>query len=421
MVALRRYLAVWQIPGAPVLLVFGILARLGIGMTPLALLFLVREAAGGRYAPAALAGGIYSLSGAAMNPLGGRLADRLGPAPVLLVTAIAHPVGLVVLLWAAASGELPLIYLAAAFAGATFPPLTGAIRGAWNGLTEPRTRYGGLRATALAAETSLFEIVFIAGPLLIGLFIALATPAVGIMSSAFVTLVGSIVVARGSAIRGRRPHPHEDHTRGLGPLKVPGFWVLLVCAGGLGAGFGASAVAVPAYATGQVADHAESIGAVLFAIWGVGSAVGGFWFGTRTPRAALSHQFAWLLGAVAVGLAVPAVMPNPVALGAALTLGGVAIAPALTVQNSIVGRIIPAGMLSEAYTWIVTVSVAFSSLGGALAGVIVDQPGGVPWAFVVSGLLVGASTAVAAWPSGPLVRADARASARIAALAEAAA
>jgi K+ transporter len=53
-------------------------------------------------------------------------------------------------------------------------------------------------------------------------------------------------------------------------------------------------------------------------------------------------------------------MPNPFALGAALILGGVAIAPALTVQNSIVGRIIPTTMLNEAYTWIVTVSVAFS-------------------------------------------------------------
>jgi hypothetical protein len=68
-VALRRYLAVWRIPGAPVLLVVGILARLGIGMTPLAMLFLVREAAGGRYAPAALAGAMYALCGAAMNPV----------------------------------------------------------------------------------------------------------------------------------------------------------------------------------------------------------------------------------------------------------------------------------------------------------------------------------------------------------------
>ena len=48
-------------------------------------------------------------------------------------------------------------------------------------------------------------------------------------------------------------------------------------------------------------------------------------------------------------------MPNPVALGVALVVGGATIAPALTVENNLVGRIAPAAMLNEAYTWVVTV------------------------------------------------------------------
>ena len=35
MAGLRQYLRVWRIPGAPMLLITGILGRLGIGMTPL--------------------------------------------------------------------------------------------------------------------------------------------------------------------------------------------------------------------------------------------------------------------------------------------------------------------------------------------------------------------------------------------------
>jgi hypothetical protein len=58
MTALRQYLGVWQMPGGRVLLIVGILARLGIGMTPLALLLLVQETTG-RYAAAGLAGGMY--------------------------------------------------------------------------------------------------------------------------------------------------------------------------------------------------------------------------------------------------------------------------------------------------------------------------------------------------------------------------
>ena len=49
-----RYRAVWQIPSAPTLLVIGVLARLGTGMTPLALLLLVADATG-RYAAGGLA------------------------------------------------------------------------------------------------------------------------------------------------------------------------------------------------------------------------------------------------------------------------------------------------------------------------------------------------------------------------------
>ena len=68
MTALRQYLGVWQMPGGRVLLVVGVLARLGIGMTPLALLLLVEQATG-RYAAAGLAGGVYALAGAALSPV----------------------------------------------------------------------------------------------------------------------------------------------------------------------------------------------------------------------------------------------------------------------------------------------------------------------------------------------------------------
>ncbi|WP_405429446.1 MFS transporter [Micromonospora sp. NBC_00617] len=410
MAALRQYLGVWRIPGAPILLVTGIIGRLGIGMTPLALLLVVEQVTG-RYALAAVAGGIYAVAGAALSPVAGRIADRVGPSPVLLVTAVAHPLALIGLLLASRSGDdaLAAIYLTAGVAGATYPPLTAAIRGAWNELTSPASGRYALRNTALAAETSLFEIVFVLGPLLVAGFVLVADAAAALIGAAVVTLVGTTAVALGRVMRGWRPHPREHHARGLGPLRVGGFPALLVCVAGLGIAFGAAGVTVPAYAGNATTGDSESLAGLLLAVWGVGSAIGGFWFGVRRPASNMTRQFALLLAALAGTFVVFAVMPTPLALGVALVVGGATIAPALTLENTLVGRIAPAGMLNEAYTWVVTVAVAASAAGGAVAGLIVDYAGGVPWAFVFAGVAVAVGAAVAALPAGPIARAEASA------------
>ena len=264
----------------------------------------------------------------------------------------------------------------------------------------------------MAAETSLFELVFVLGPMLVGALIVITGgPAAALITSAVATLVGTLWIASLSIMRHWVRHVDAVTTRGLGPLKVAGFPALLVCIAALGIAFGAAGVTVPAYA-GQHGGG-DGLGGVLLGIWGVGSAIGGIWFGTRRPAMALSRQFAWFLSGVAVSFLVLAVMPNPLSLGIALVVGGAAIAPALTVETNLVGRIAPAGMLNEAFTWVVTVSVSGSAAGGAVAGVIVDQPGGLPWAFVFAAVVLAVAALVAAVPSGPIARADQQAAERI--------
>jgi MFS family permease len=413
MTALRQYLGVWRMPGGPVLLVVGVLARLGIGMTPLALLLLVEQSTG-RYAAAGLAGGMYALAGAAISPVAGRVADRIGPSPVLWATALLHPLALVALLLVSRgdSAPLPGIFVASAIAGATYPPLTAAIRRAWTEATAVGTGRHGLREAAMAAETSLFELVFVLGPMLVAaLLLITGEPATALVTSAVATFAGTLWIASLPIMRHWVRHVDAATTRGLGPLRVGGFPALLVCVAALGIAFGAAGVTVPAYA-GQHGGG-DSLGGVLLGVWGVGSAIGGIWFGTRRPAMALARQFAWFLGGVAASFLVLAVMPNPLALGIALVVGGAAIAPALTVETNLVGRIAPPGMLNEAYTWVVTLSVAGSAAGGAVAGTIVDQPGGLPWAFVFAAAVLTVAALVAAIPAGPIARADGQAAERL--------
>ncbi|MDG4821241.1 MFS transporter [Asanoa sp. WMMD1127] len=410
MAALRQYLVVWRIPGAPALFVFGIIGRLGIGMTPLALLLVVQGVTG-RFGPAGVAGGIYAVSGAVLSPLAGRIADRIGPTPVLLATGIAHPLALLALVLAHSHG-LGVIYATTALAGATYPPLSAALRGAWNDITAPSTGRFALRNLALAAETAVFELVFVLGPLLVSGFLLFADATAALLGAGVVTLVGTVVVALGKVMRGWQPHPPSAHAKGLGPLRVGGFPALLVCVFGLGTAFGATGVTVPAFAAAEGVADPESLAGILLAVWAVGSAVGGFWFGTRRPAANMTRQFAFLLTLLAATFAVYAVMPTPLLLGIALVFGGVVIAPGLTVENTMVGRIAPGSMLNEAYTWVVTVSVAASAVGGAVAGWLVDRAG-APWAFVFAGVAVAVGAAVAAPARGPIRRAEKHADLRL--------
>ncbi|NMO56565.1 MFS transporter [Actinoplanes sp. TBRC 11911] len=396
-------------PGGRTLLSIGILARLGIGMVPLALLLLVEQTTG-RYALAGLAGGVYAVAGALVSPVAGRLSDRIGPSPVLLVTGVVHPfaVGGLVL----AGESLPWIFVLTSVAGASYPPTSSAVRRAWSDLTGPGSGYHALRGAAVAAETSLFELVFVAGPILVAVFVVLpGGPASALVSAAVVTLVGTLWVARLPVMRHRVRSAAHTAARGLGPLTAPGFAALMVGALALGLSFGAAGVIVPAYATQHGAG--EGLGGVLLGIWGVGSASGGIWFGTRRPSMPLPRQFGLLLAAVALSFLVLAFMPSPLYLGVALVIGGATIAPALTVTNNLVSRLAPPGMVNEAYTWGVTVSVGASAAGGAIAGSIVDRPGGLPWAFVFPAAVLMAAGLLALVPGGPVSRADRMATDRL--------
>jgi MFS family permease len=401
------YRDVWLIPGGPGLLVWGLIGRLGIGMTPLALLLVIQHSSG-RYTPAAIASGLYALAGAAAGPGVSRLADRIGPAHVLQVTAFTHPIALVVLLAVVGTtAPIALVWVLAAVAGALYPPSSVSIRGAWSALTGPDTHRHHLRPAALAAETTMSELVYAIGPLLVSACIVFGSAATALGVSAMATLIGTMAVARGEALHSSRHHPESARARGLGPLRVPGFTTLLGCALGLCVAFGAVPVAVPGYASAHAGARAGTWSGVLLGLWGLSSAAAGIWFGTRRFTARLSVQFAWLLGFFAVTLVVLALMPNLPAFAVALFLGGTAVAPVLTLEYALVARLAPPSMVNEAYAWLMAVAISANSIGAAVTGPIVDHHGAVPWSFAFCAATVTAAAIIAGWPGGPLSRATA--------------
>jgi MFS family permease len=402
--ATRGYGALCRVPGAPVLLAFGLLGRLGISMEPLGLILLVQHATG-RYAAAALCGAVYTLATAAAQPVAGRLADRFGPSAVVLATAGLHPVALASLILSVRGADPPFaaIVPAAVLSGATYPPLVAVLRSAWAGLTEPDGDRAGLRGTALAADTTLYQAVFVIGPLLVAGLVAAGSAYLVLVASAVVTGVGAVTLAVGRAMRAIPPRSSAARENGRGALRVPGLPAMLLCSAGLGTTFGVITVAVPAFATGH--GDSGALAGVLLAILGTGSVLGGVAFGAIPLRVPLSRQLAVLLTAVAASFAGYSAMRHPAALAVALFCGGALVAPVLTVENALVGRIAPADVRTEAYTWMVGVEVTAAAAGLQVTGLVADRPGGLPWAFLIAAAAVLPAAFVAARRSGPIARA----------------
>jgi MFS family permease len=404
---LRRYAAVWRVPGGRTLLLAGILGRLPVGMAPLLIVMLVEDATGS-YAAAGIASAAYAAANAIVGPILGRLADRIRPRPVLIGTALAWPVATAgVLVATGMRAPALVICLAAGLLGAVLPPLTATIRSVWAALTEPPR--DALRASALALETIAFEVVFVLGPMVVGGLALVTEPAVSFVVTAVLACGGTLAVASGRATRAWRPDPERQVATGFGAAAAAGMPLLLTVAAGLAFAFGTVGVAVPAFAAYRSGGSGDGLAGLLLELWGVGSVTGGLWFGTRRFRPALPTQWALTLGSVAAGLAVLTVVPNAGVMAVALVVGGMTIAPALTVENALVARVAPAGMVNEAYTWVATVVFAASAVGAAVAGVLVEQDGGIAIAFGLAAITTAAGASAAALPGSVLRRVAARA------------
>ena len=371
---MRSYLAVWRLPSAPLLLLAGFAGRMPSAMVPLALLLMVQQQTGS-YAVAGAVSATTGLATALTAPLLGRSADRRGPRSILLVQAAAYPVLLGGVLAVVLAGAPTAVVLAvAALAGVSTPLVSGTVRALWSRV-DPQ-----VRPTAYALDATISELVFVAGPTAVAVLTLVTSPAAAVAAGAVLGMLGACGIATSAPMRAWVPAVAAGR-RLLATVTTPGMPRVLVSGSALMLGFGGLEVAIPAFAD---AAGSPGLSGVLLAVWSLGSAAGGLWFGARVVSASLPRQYRWLLLGVTIGLAPLAAVQSPWVLAVLLFLGGTAIAPTLTVQSSLVGAIAPASATTEAFTWLSTVAFGASAVGAAAGGALIETSAGVSGALVMA-------------------------------------
>jgi predicted MFS family arabinose efflux permease len=362
-------------PAALWLFATSLLARLPLAMLTIAVLVHVEHLTGS-FAVAGAASGAYAAALGAAGPALGRLADRRGPAAVVIATAVASAALLFVF------GMLPadvpaaaLVALAGAL-GAVTPPVGACLRALLPGvIADP----AGLRS-AYAIEATASELTFIAGPpLALGIGAVLTTGSALVVAGA-VLLVASIAFAVQRPAREWTPAPRGADAP-AGSLRVPAMQTLIAVMTAVGIVFGAAEVAITAAAD---ALNGSAAAGPLLALWGVGSLAGGL-VAARRGGTDTAVGLALLLLALAAGhLALGGADGSLPALAAVVVLAGAAIAPTYAAVYAMVDRAAPAGAVTEAFAWLATAVSVGAAAGAAVGGMVVDSAGPTA-AFALSG------------------------------------
>ncbi|OKI89228.1 MFS transporter [Micromonospora sp. CB01531] len=379
---LKPYREALALPGLRSLLLVSVLARIPLTATGVTLTFHVVLDLGRGYGAAGLVGAASTVGAALGSPLLGRLVDRRGLRPVLLLTTIAEGI-----FWASAPAlSYPVLLPAAFLAGLLALPVFSVVRQSVAALV-PAER----RRPAYALDSMSVELSFMVGP---ALAVAVAT---AVSPRLTMWAVGVGIVASGIGFWLLDP-PTRSADEPPGPhRKVPRReWLtprlLAVLAVSLAATLVLGGTDVAVVAVLRAGGEVGWTGAVL-TMWAVASLVGGFAYG------AVTRSFSPL-----VLMAVLSLTTIPVGLGGAhwwllclaLIPAGALCAPTIASTADAVSRLAPAGVRGEAmglHGSAVTVGIA---LGAPLAGAVIDASS-PPWGFAVTGA-IGVLVALAVLP-----------------------
>ncbi|WP_214326433.1 MFS transporter [Nonomuraea sediminis] len=365
-------------PGVAGQAVLGFAAQLTQQVAPVGIVLVVQEST----RSLAMAGGCaaaMSIGTGLARPVQGRVIDRRGARSVLVVTALAH-VGALAALVACADVRAPswALVVLALVAGANLPPISVSMRLEWGRLGEGRT-------AAYSLVYLVQQLAILAGPLVFGMAIALASASVALGLVAVAAGLGTLAF---SALSSRSaPGAREERGR---VFAHRGMWILLAVMLLLGGTIGALEVGLPALAAARGMPAATGL---LVAALSLGGIAGAALYGMREWTVAPRTRLVVLMLAMGVATLPLVALPWLPAFWAMLFLAGIALNPALTTTSLLVDELAPAAQ-AEAFGWVSTAAGAGVAAGSGVAGVVGQQFGTMA-PFLVGALFALAGAALA--------------------------
>jgi MFS family permease len=367
MTALVRAVGVWYFAIA-------LIARLPYAMIVVGVLTMVVDARGS-LAVGGLTSAMVGLGTIATGPLIGAAADRYGQRPVLLLATVVQASVLVALV-AVAYGDSPdgLLLAVSALAGATAPqvsPMSRARMVAAVGRLRVTDR-DRVQESVMGYESAVDEVVFVFGPVLVGVIAIAGDPAAPVLAAAALT----VVFVAGFALHPTaRTAAHAENRQTREPVRAvfrPG--ILLAAAGTLATGlfFGAMLTSLTAFA--EEGGFPEQTG-ILYGIMGIGSAILALSVGLFPRRFTLPWRWIGFTVLLVVGALLAAAATGALSMGWALALAGCGIGPTLATLYALAAARAPLGREATVMTILGSGVVVGQAFGSMLVGLLAETAG----------------------------------------------
>ncbi|MET8974264.1 MFS transporter [Streptomyces sp. NPDC004539] len=402
---MSSYAAVLRLPYALRTFVSALLARLSYGLVSLSVLLTTVDATGS-YATAGVVMAVFGGTVVVLTPLRAGLVDRYGPRRALPPMALLYAALLTAFALTAVRPSPPPLLLCAliALTGACAPPLGPTMRAVWSQLSPDKP----LLQRAYSLDSVAEELLFVTGPVLVGVLVGIASPVVGVLASAGVMAVGTWGFVRSPGVRGfGKGVAYDDEARPAHSAPVPATAyrtsprrpLLIPLATATAAGLALSAADLLVTAFARQHGHAPGAAAWTLAALSAGSAAGGLLNGAVDWRTPARTRLPRLAAALGLLLTAAGAAPDLLTLTALLTLAGAFISPVLTTAYLIADETASPATRTRSTAWINTAMNAGSSAGAAATGLLLSRAP-LSVCFAAAGLVALVTGVGGAWAEG---------------------
>jgi MFS family permease len=360
------YRRIFQAPGTIGFSSAAFFARLPFAMVPIGIVAMLSQTRGEYWLAGAVAA-TFALTNALVAPQISRLIDRRGQTPVVIPATSLSVAAFVTLILAAHQNGPSWVLFVSAFLSAFMPSMPAMVRARWTEVFRGRPELN----TAFAFESALDELVYIAGASLsVGLAVALF-PEAGMVTSTLMLAIGSIAF-----IAQRKTEPKVRAVEDSGPqgsaIRLRAVQIITAALIFVGATFATAEVTVVAITKALGAPNAATL---IIGVYALGSFMLGLVLGAIHIKLPLQRQLLIAVSALAL-TALPLLIADTILLlTVAVFVSGIAISPTFITAIGLIERRVPASMLTEGVTWVMTGIGIGMALGAFVSGWVVDNFG----------------------------------------------